>query len=441
MKLAIIGTGYVGSVTGACFAEMGNTVICVDKDQSKIDQFRSGKAPLREKGLDELVERNLKNNTLTFITDFEDALKKSDIIFIAVGTPPNEDGSADLSHVLSVARSIGQIIAHPLIVVTKSTVPVGTADLVKKTIAEELKKRNSDIVFHVVSNPEFLAQGTAVKDFMEPSRVVVGADDPGVIETLRELYAPFMRREGRFFAMDPKTAETVKYAANSFLAAKISVNNELANICARVGADFDLVRQAIGSDPRIGEPFMYAGPGFGGSCFPKDVKALIKIAKDHGYVAEMLMQTLDTNEKQKHVLANMVLERFGQSITGKIFAIWGLAFKAGTDDMRESSAITIINILIERGAKIQAHDPEAMNMAKRSEYFGNNPKITYFENKYAALAGADGLLIITEWKEFCTPDFDMIKKSLKNPVIFDGRLMYDPKRMKELGIEYHSIGR
>ncbi|HAI73867.1 MAG TPA: UDP-glucose 6-dehydrogenase [Candidatus Moranbacteria bacterium] len=441
MKIAIIGTGYVGSVTGACFAEMGNSVICVDKDQNKIDQFKSGKVPLHEKGLDELVERNLKNKTLSFSTDFEDALKKSDIIFIAVGTPPNEDGSADLSHVLDVARSIGQNIDHSLIVVDKSTVPVGTADLVKKTIAEEQKKRNSDFPFFVVSNPEFLAQGTAVKDFLEPSRVVVGADDQKVIETMQELYAPFMRREGRFYAMDPKTAETVKYAANSFLAAKISVNNELANICARVGADFDQVRRAIGADPRIGEPFMYAGPGFGGSCFPKDVKALVKIAKDHDYNAEMFMQTLATNEKQKFVLANMVIEKFGDNLQSKIFSVWGLAFKAGTDDMRESSAITIINELIKKGATIKTHDPEAMAMAKTPAYFGDNQNISYFENKYDTLDGADALLIITEWKDFRAPDFEEIKKRLKQPTIFDGRLLYDPKKMKGLGFEYYSIGR
>lgn len=441
MKVAVIGTGYVGSVTGACFAEMGNTVICVDKDQKKIDQFSSGKAPLHEDDLDELVEENLKAKTLRFTTNFEEALKASNILFIAVGTPPNEDGSADLTHVLDVARSIGQIIDHPLIVVDKSTVPVGTAELVKKTIAEEQKKRGSDIPFHVVSNPEFLAQGTAVKDFMEPSRVVIGADDPAVIETMRELYGPFMRRESRFFATDPKTAETVKYAANSFLAAKVSLSNELANICARVGADFDHIRKAIGADPRIGEAFIYASVGFGGSCFPKDVKALVKIAKDHGYDAEMFKQTLATNEKQKHVLGNMVIDKFGEDLKGKVFSVWGLAFKAGTDDMRESAAITIINDLIARGAKIQAHDPEAMNMAKTPQYFGDNENITYFESKYDAVDQADALLIVTEWKEFRSVDFDEIKKRLKQPVVFDGRLLYDPKKMKEQGFEYHSIGR
>jgi UDPglucose 6-dehydrogenase len=441
MKISIIGTGYVGSVTGACFAEMGNSVICVDKDEKKIRQFESGKVPLHEKGLDELVARNLKNKTLRFTTDLKEALDMSDIIFIAVGTPPNEDGSADLSHVIDVARSIGQMMGHELIVVDKSTVPVGTAELVKNTIAEEQKKQGADIPFHVVSNPEFLAQGTAVHDFLEPSRIVVGADDPKVFETMKELYAPFMRREGRFYAMDPKTAETVKYAANSFLAAKISINNELANICARVGADFDLVRRAIGADPRIGEPFMYAGPGFGGSCFPKDVKALVKIAKDHGYTAEMLMQTLDTNEKQKHVLADMVLKHFNGDVKDKTFSVWGLAFKAGTDDMRESSSITIINKLIEKGAKIKAHDPEAMKTAKWPEYFGDNPAISYFEDKYEALENADGMLIITEWKEFRAPEFSEMQKRMKQPLIFDGRLLYDPKKMQELGFVYKSIGR
>lgn len=441
MKIAVIGTGYVGSVTGACFAEMGNTVICVDKDQQKIAQFESGKAPLHEKGLDELVLRNLKNKTLTFTTDFEDAVKKSDILFIAVGTPPSEDGSADLSHVLGVATSIGQAMDHEMIVVDKSTVPVGTAEKVRQNIAEQLKKRGVQIPFHVVSNPEFLAQGTAVKDFLEPSRIVIGADEEKVIDIMRELYQPFTRREGRFFAMDPKTAEIVKYASNCFLAAKISVNNELANICSKAGADFDHVRRAMGADPRIGEAFMYASPGFGGSCFPKDVKALVKTAKDFGYDAQMLKQTLETNEKQKLVLSQMVMEKLGQDLTGKTFGVWGLAFKAGTDDMRESPAITILNELIAKGAKIQAHDPEAMKMAATPEYFGDNPSITYFENKYEALKDADAMLVITEWKEFRTPDFEQIKKLLKTPLIFDGRLLYEPKKMQALGFDYNSIGR
>lgn len=441
MKIAVIGTGYVGSVTGACFAEMGNNVICVDRDSKKVEQFSKGEVPLHEHGLEELVRRNLKNETLSFTTDLGQAIKKSDIVFIAVGTPPNEDGSADLSHVLDVAKSIGQMMDHPLIIVDKSTVPVGTADMVKKAVSEELAKRNEKIEFHVVSNPEFLAQGTAVKDFLEPSRIVVGADDDSVIETMRELYEPFMRREGRFFSMDPKTAEIVKYASNCFLAAKISVNNELANICSRAGADFDHVRRAMGVDPRIGEPFMYAGPGFGGSCFPKDVKALVKTAKDFGYDAMMFKQTLDTNEKQKKVLAEMVFEEMGDDLKGKIFAVWGLAFKAGTDDMRESSSVTIIKELISRGAKIQAHDPEAMNMARTPEYFGDDPHISYFENKREALDGADALLIVTEWKEFRTPDFDEMKKRLKRALVFDGRLLYEPKKMVEMGFEYRSIGR
>ncbi len=441
MKIGVVGTGYVGSVTGACFAEMGNTVICVDKDQKKIDQFESGKVPLHEKGLDELVARNLKNKTLTFTTDLEKALKESEIIFIAVGTPPNEDGSADLSYVLGVATSIGQLMEHELIIVDKSTVPVGTAELVAKNIKQQLEKRGVEIPFHVVSNPEFLAQGTAVKDFLEPSRIVIGADDSKTIETMRELYEPFTRRESRFFAMDAKTAEIVKYASNCFLAVKISAANDLANVCSKVGADYENVRKAMGADPRIGEAFMYASSGFGGSCFPKDVKALVKTAKDFGYDAEMLRQTLQTNEKQKFVLSQMVVDKFGEDLHGKIFGAWGLAFKAGTDDMRESPALTILSELIKRGAKIQAHDPEAMKMAKTPAYFGENPSITYFENKYEALAGADAMLIITEWKEFRTPDFEQIKKLLKALLIFDGRLLYEPKKMKQLGFEYKSIGR
>ena len=441
MKIGIIGTGYVGSVTGACFAEMGNTVICVDKDQNKIAQFESGKAPLHEKGLNELVLRNLKNKTLTFTTDLENAVKKSDILFIAVGTPPNEDGSADLSHVLGVATSIGQMMDHELIIVDKSTVPVGTAELVSKNITAELEKRGVQIPFSVVSNPEFLAQGTAVSDFLEPSRIVVGADNQKAIEKMRQLYEPFTRRESRFFAMDAKTAEIVKYASNCFLAIKISASNELANICSKTGADYENVRKAMGADPRIGEAFMYASAGFGGSCFPKDVKALVKTAKDFGYDAKMLVQTLETNEKQKLVLSQMVVEKFGQDLNGKTFGVWGLAFKAGTDDMRESPALTIINELIKRGAKIQAHDPEAMAMAQTPTYFGVNSSIVYFENKYEALNGADAMLIITEWKEFRTPDFEQIRELLKNPLIFDGRLLYEPKKMQELGFEYKSIGR
>jgi len=441
MNIAVIGTGYVGSVTGACFAEMGNTVICVDKDRNKIAQFESGKAPLHEKGLDELVLRNLKNKTLSFTTDFEDAVRKSDIVFIAVGTPPNEDGSADLSHVVGVAADLGRCMDHEIIVVDKSTVPVGTAEAVAEKISGQLKARGAEIPFQVVSNPEFLAQGTAVKDFLEPSRIVVGSDDPKAIETMRELYEPFMRREGRLFAMDAKTAEIVKYASNCFLAVKISASNELANICSRAGADYENVRKAMGADPRIGEAFLYASAGFGGSCFPKDVKALVKTAGDLGYDARMLRQTLDTNEKQKLVLSRMVMDELGEDLTGKTFGVWGLAFKAGTDDMRESPAITVVNTLIERGATVRAHDPEAMKMARTPEYFGDNPSIAYFEDKYEALAGADAMLVITEWKEFRTPDFDRIRETLKQPLVFDGRLLYEPKKMKELGFEYRSIGR
>lgn len=441
MNIAVIGTGYVGSVTGACFAEMGNDVVCVDKDENKIRQFESGKAPLHEKGLDELVLRNLKNGTLSFTTDLEDALKKSDIVFIAVGTPPNEDGSADLSHVLGVATDIGRYMDHGIVVVDKSTVPVGTASAVAEKISERLRTRGVDIPFSVVSNPEFLAQGTAVKDFLEPSRIVVGSDDPQAIETMRELYAPFTRREGRFFAMDAKTAEIVKYASNCFLAVKISASNELANICSKVGADYENVRKAMGADPRIGEAFLYASAGFGGSCFPKDVKALVRTADDLGYDARMLRETLATNERQKHVLGSMVTERFGDDLSGKVFGVWGLAFKAGTDDMRESPAIEVVNTLVGKGATVRAHDPEAMHMAKTTAYFGDNPSISYFDDKYGALEGADAMLVVTEWKEFRTPDFDRIRDALREPVVFDGRLLYEPKRMAALGFEYHSIGR
>lgn len=342
---------------------------------------------------------------------------------------------------MTVAHSIGQVINHSLIIVDKSTVPVGTAELVEKIIAEEQKKRGTDFPFSVISNPEFLAQGTAVKDFMEPSRVVVGSDDAEATEIMKELYLPFMRKKGRFYSMNPQTAETVKYAANSFLAAKISVNNELANICGLMGADFDLVREAMGADPRIGEAFMYAGPGFGGSCFPKDVRALIKMAQGKGYRAELFLQALETNERQKYILAEMVNYHFNRQLKGKTLAIWGLAFKAGTDDMRESSALTVVRELIEEGAKIQAYDPEAMKTACWPEYFGANPAIEYANDKYEALKGADGLLILTEWKEFRSPDFLKMKKYLLEPLIFDGRLLYSPEKMKEQGFIYYSIGR
>jgi UDPglucose 6-dehydrogenase len=420
---------------------MGNTVICVDNDKAKVDRFSAGEVPLHESGLEQLVERNLRARTLSFTTDLRQTLGICDIIFIAVGTPPNEDGSADLNHVLEVAAAIGQMMDHELIIVVKSTVPVGTSDLLAKAISKGLNERGVTIPFHVASNPEFLAQGTAVKNFLEPSRIVVGADNAAVIDTLRELYSPFMRREARFFAMDRKTAEIVKYASNCFLVAKISISNELANICAAVGADFEHVRKAMGADPRIGEPFMYAGPGFGGSCFPKDVKALIKTAGDFGYEAAMLMQTLVTNHKQKSILSNMVIREFGKNLHGRVFGVWGLAFKAGTDDMRESAALTILSELIARGAMIQAHDPEAMGVARRNEYFGNSPSIAYFDDKYAALRNVDAMLVITEWNEFRAPDFGAMKRLMKTPMIFDGRLLYDPRKVRELGFDYRSIGR
>ena len=441
MNIGVVGTGYVGSVTGACFAKKGNKVICVDNDAKKVEAFSKGIVPLHEPGLPELVEDGLQKKTLSFTTDIKGALDESDIIFIAVGTPSVEDGSADLSHVLTVARSIGQHMTHPLIVVDKSTVPVGTAELVRRTIASELEKRGAAIDFDVASNPEFLAQGSAVKDFLKPSRVVVGSNSEKTREILKELYDPFMHEFERFYKMDPITAETVKYASNSFLAGKISMNNELANICQRVGADFEQVRKAMGADPRIGKEFMYAGPGFGGSCFPKDVKALVKIAADHGYDAKMFKQILDTNDRQKHILADMAVGYFGDEIAEKTLAVWGLAFKANTDDMRESPALTIINDLIAKGAKIQAYDPEAMGTAKWPVYFGENPSISYFENQYDVLKGADALLVITEWDDFKSADFEQVKNLLKTPLIFDGRLLYDPKKMKEIGFTYRSIGR
>lgn len=440
MKIAVIGTGYVGLVGGACFAEMGNEVICVDVDKKKIEKLRKGITPIYEPGLDPLVSKNSQAGTLRFTTKIKDALKESDVIFIAVGTPMGEDGSADLGYVLQVATDIGTHMTRPLVVVDKSTVPVGTAAKVKKEIEKQLKKRGRKIEFHVVSNPEFLAQGRAVDDFMKPNRVVVGAESEKAFEIMRELYAPFTRTNDRFIEMNVPSAEMTKYAANSALASKISFVNEMSNICERVGADINMVRKGIGSDERIGHHFLFAGPGFGGSCFPKDVKALEKLAEIHNYEPIMLRAILDVNEAQKMVIVRKVVEKFGEDLRGKIFAVWGLAFKAETDDMRESPAITVIKELIAKGAKIQAYDPQAMNQAK-NVYFKDHKGIKYARDKHEALDGAHGLIIMTEWKEFRSPDFSLIKKKLKKPYIFDGRILYDARKMKELGFKYSSIGR
>jgi UDPglucose 6-dehydrogenase len=439
MKLSMVGTGYVGLVTGTCFAEMGNSVICVDIDENKIEKLKQGIIPIYEPGLESMVKENFKKGTLQFTTDIKEALKKSDVIFIAVGTPQGEDGSADLQYVLKVAEDIGKYMTHKMIVVDKSTVPVGTADKVKETIQKELDKRKANIPFEVVSNPEFLKEGSAIEDFMKPDRVVIGAENEETLEVMKELYAPFTHNHERFIAMDVRSAEMTKYTANAILATKISFMNEIANICERVGADVNKVRIGIGSDKRIGYSFIYPGCGYGGSCFPKDVQALNKIALDAGYKPRIIQAVEEVNRDQKRVLAQKVIKRFGEDLNGKTFAIWGLSFKPETDDMREASSITIINELTKRGAKIKAYDPKAMDEAKEF-YLKDNPNVEYTQSKYDALNDADAMLLVTEWKEFRSPDFDEMKQRLKNPIIFDGRNQYNIEKMNKKGFEYYQIG-
>jgi len=439
MKLSIVGTGYVGLVSGTCFAEMGNTVYCVDTDVQKIDGLKKGQIPIYEPGLDDLVLANFKRGNLHFTTEIREALEKTDIIFIAVGTPTGEDGSADLKYVLPVARSIGEFMEHDIIVVDKSTVPVGTADEVQKAIQAELDKRGASYKFYVVSNPEFLKEGAAIEDCMKPDRVVIGVDDEYALAVMKDLYAPFTMNHSRFVAMDVRSAEMTKYAANAMLATKISFMNEIANICELLGADVNMVRAGIGSDSRIGYSFIYPGTGYGGSCFPKDVKALIKTAQSVDYKPRLIQAVEDVNDDQKLTLVKKVVKRFGEDLSGKTFAMWGLAFKPGTDDMREAPAIYIIKELTKRGAHIRAHDPKAEESAK-DFYLKDQQNIEYFSSKYAAISGADAMLLVTEWKEFRSPDFDEIKRQLKNPIIFDGRNQYNARKLKEIGIEYYQVG-
>ena len=441
MKLTIVGTGYVGLVTGTCFAEMGNTVTCVDIDEQKINNLKNGIIPIYEPGLEAMVVRNINNNSLLFSTKLQDCLDGSDMAFIAVGTPMGEDGSADLQYVLKVAETIGEHMTTPLIVVDKSTVPVGTADIVKTTIASSLEKRGVEIPFHVVSNPEFLKEGDAIADFLKPDRVVVGTDDKKTAEKMRQLYAPFFRSSmDRMLVMDVRSAEMTKYVANAMLATKISFMNEVANICELVGADVNKVRVGIGSDSRIGYSFIYPGSGYGGSCFPKDVKALKKTAEKTGYHAQLLNAVEDVNDRQKLVVADKVIARFGNDLTGKTFGVWGLSFKPGTDDMREAPSIYIIKRLTELGAKILAYDPKAVHEAQEF-YLKDVPNITYVTSKYEALNNADAMLLLTEWKEFRSPDLTEVKNKLKHPIVFDGRNQYDDDRMHQLGFEYYQIGK
>ncbi len=439
MKISVIGTGYVGLVSGTCFAQMGNSVTCVDIDQKKIDSLTQGIIPIYEPGLEEMVHENYKKGTLKFSTDIQNSIASTAIAFIAVGTPMGEDGSADLQYVLAVAKSIGQHMQAYMVIVDKSTVPVGTAEKVRAMIQSQLDERGSNLVFDVVSNPEFLKEGAAIKDFMHPDRVVIGADSQKAMQVMQDLYAPFMKQHDRFIGMDIKSAEMTKYAANAMLATKISFMNEIANICERVGADINKVRNGIGSDSRIGYSFIYPGCGYGGSCFPKDVQALAKTAKDFGYTPRILDAVEAVNYDQKHVMSQKVFNRFGKNLHGKKFAVWGLAFKPETDDMREASSITIINDLTAQGATIVAYDPKSRDEAEQ-HYLKGNSSVSYANSKYDAVKDADAVILVTEWQEFRSPDFDELKKWLKNPIFFDGRNQFNKDRMVEMGFEYIQIG-
>jgi UDPglucose 6-dehydrogenase len=439
MKITIIGTGYVGLVTGACLAEMGNHVMCLDVDAAKIKILEDGGIPIHEPGLLDVVKRNRTAGRLQFTTDIVAAVNHGTLQFIGVGTPPDEDGSADLQYVVAAARNVGRHMTDYKVIVDKSTVPVGTGEKVRAAVAEELAKRGVSVDFAIVSNPEFLKEGAAVEDFMRPDRIVVGADDERAILLMRSIYSPFMRNHDRLLVMDIKSAEFTKYAANSMLATRISFMNELALLAEKVGADIELVRKGIGSDPRIGTHFLYAGAGYGGSCFPKDVKALVKTAKDNGVTLQVLTAVEAANDKQKHVLVDKVVKRFGEDLSGRQFAVWGLSFKPNTDDMRDAPSRVVIAELARRGATIKAYDPVAMPEAKR--VLEGTKGLTFVDNQTQALEGADALVIITEWKEFKSPDFDSIKALLKQPVVIDGRNLYEPALMRTLGIEYASIGR
>ena len=438
MNIAVVGTGYVGLVSGACFADTGANVTCVDVDADKIERLKNGEIPIYEPGLDELVKKNFSAGRLKFTTDLSSVLDDVQIVFSAVGTPPDEDGSADLKYVLQVARTIGQNLNHYVVVVTKATVPVGTAKKVRHTIEEELQKRGVDIEFDVASNPEFLKEGNAIKDFMSPDRVVVGVESEHAKKVLSKLYKPFLLNNFRVIFMDIPSAEMTKYAANSMLATRISFMNDIANLCERVGADVNMVRAGIGADTRIGRKFLYAGCGYGGSCFPKDVKALIKTADQNGYSMEVLKAVERVNEKQKSILVEKLQKAFdGQSLKGKTIAMWGLSFKPETDDMRESTALVMINLLLEAGCVVRAYDPVAMNECKRR--IGD--KITYCRDMYDAVLDADALLLLTEWKEFRLPTWGVIKKAMKRPLVIDGRNIFDIEELHENEFEYHCIGK
>ena len=439
MKLTIIGTGYVGLVTGACLADVGNQVLCLDLDQRKIDILKSGGIPIYEPGLKEIVANNIAAGRLRFTTDIAESVAWGDVQVIAVGTPPGEDGSADLQYVVAAARNIGRHMTSPKIVIDKSTVPVGTADKVRDAVAEELKQRAQNIKFSVVSNPEFLKEGAAVEDFMRPDRIIIGAEDDPTIEAMRKLYGPFQRNHDRIMVMDIRSAELTKYAANAMLATRISFMNELALLAEKLGADIESVRKGMGSDPRIGYHFLYPGIGYGGSCFPKDVQALIRTANSAGIDLKLLDAVERVNYAQKHVLAAKIVTRFGENLGGKIFALWGLAFKPNTDDMREAPSLVLIDDLTRRSAKIVAFDPVAVAEARHT--LDANPNVSFAADAMSALQGADALAIATEWKTFRAPDFAAMKAALKSPVVFDGRNLYEPETMRENGFQYYPIGR
>jgi UDPglucose 6-dehydrogenase len=443
MKLTVIGTGYVGLVTGACFAEMGNDVTCVDVDQGKIDRLKQGLLPIYEPGLDVIVVNNSKAGRLRFSTSLVEAMRESSVLFIAVGTPPGEDGSADLQYVLAVAREIGQHLNDYAVVVDKSTVPVGTGDKVRSTLQSELIRRNVRVEFDVVSNPEFLKEGAAVEDFMRPDRIVVGTDSERARAVMHELYAPFTRNHERTVYMGVREAEMTKYAANAMLATKISFMNEIAGLCERVGVDVESVRLGIGSDSRIGYSFIYPGCGYGGSCFPKDVKALIHTAEKNDFTPRLLLAVEERNEAQKHVLFQKISRHFGADLSGRTIGLWGLAFKPGTDDMREAPSVVLLHELIGAGARVIAHDPVAMPVARNelpATWFTSG-QLRFVDDQYDALKDVDAMALVTEWKSFRHPDFERMRALMKNPVIFDGRNQYEPKFMQQAGFEYYGVGR
>ena len=437
MKIGVIGSGYVGLVAAACFAEMGNDVICVDVDQNKISKLKDGIIPIYEPGLEVLVKENYKRESLKFTTEINGSLNTAEVVFIAVGTPMGDDGSADLKYVLQVAQSIGENMNHHLVVVDKSTVPIGTADKVKETIQLALDNRNSDLTFDVVSNPEFLKEGAAIKDFMHPDRVVVGANNDSAMKVMQDLYSPFTVSSDRFIGMDIRSAEMTKYAANAMLATKISFINEIANICEHVGADVNQVRAGIGSDKRIGYQFIYPGCGYGGSCFPKDVQALITIANDHGYNPSLISSVERVNKNQKEVLFSKLTSQFGSDLSGKSIAVWGLSFKPETDDMREAPSINLIKSIVSAGGSVNAYDPKAI---KEAQFYLDGIPVNYFDDKYSALDNVDALILVTEWKEFRSPDFFLMKEKMKGNLFIDGRNQFKLNFIESKGFNYLQIG-